>query len=585
MLRFLTVEQFPYSFDLYLRCGGYWSSKDDYHGGEVHEGGRRAADGFTLQSVLTLVEYIGYEDNMNQVSWFPPETPEKKEDITNDVIMSKVVHYSIGAGAMMLFIVREDDPYMGRHRNMRGSLNDAEDEGDIGNKSANEDNRVNDSSSSDSETEERGGMIEQDDPFGVSDSEGGGSVVDDNPTIFMLGQQFSNIAAFKTAITKYAVRKRRDIKFDKSDGKRVVAICSEKKCLWRISGSINSSSTRVVVRAYQEEHNCTWQGKVSLLTNSRIADIYIEEFRINPNISAIQLQQKLQRRNINVSETICERTRLKCLQQFDDEQAQSFARLFDYVEELKSTNPGSTVECEVRQTRFYRFYVCFQALKDGWKSACRKIIHIDGTFLKWRMNGMLLVACGRDPNEQTFPIAWAIVEVENKDNWLWFFEHLVEDLGLGLGNGLTLASDQQKGLILAVQDVLPYAEHRMCARHVYTNWKKKYGGAVFEDLFWGAADAYYIARFEKKMEELKKISVTAYDDLKISLFCPWSRAFFTEYSSSDAVENNLGESFNAAIRIARTKKELKLISVGQTTLINQLQNSKNRLNLQRIAVL
>lgn len=127
--------------------------------------------------------------------------------------------------------------------------------------------------------------------------------------------------------------------------------------------------------------------------------------------------------------------------------------------------------------------------------------------------------------------------------------------------------------------------HRMCARHVYTNWKKKYGGAVFEDLFWGAADAYYIARFEKKMEELKKISVPAYDDLKISLFCPWSRAFFTEYSSSDAVENNLGESFNAAIRIARTKKELKLISVGQTTLINQLQNSKNRLNLQRIAVL
>lgn len=132
------------------------------------------------------------------------------------------------------------------------------------------------------------------------------------------------------------------------------------------------------------------------------------------------------------------------MQQFDDEQAQSFARLFDYVEELKSTNPGSTVECEVRQTRFYRFYVCFQALKDGWKGSCRKIIHIDGTFLKWRMNGMLLVACGRDPNKHTFPIAWAIVEVENKDNWLWFFEHLVEDLGLGLGNGLTLASDQQK---------------------------------------------------------------------------------------------------------------------------------------------
>ncbi|XP_022549726.1 uncharacterized protein LOC111201716 [Brassica napus] len=99
----------------------------------------------------------------------------------------------------------------------------------------------------------------------------------------------------------------------------------------------------------------------------------------------------------------------------------------------------------------------------------------------------------------------------------------------------------------------------MCARHVYTNWKKKYGGAVFKDLFWGADDAYYIARFERQMEELKKISVATYDDLKISQYCLWSRAFFTEYSSSDAIENNLGEPFNAAIRIARTKPVVEML--------------------------
>ena len=89
--------------------------------------------------------------------------------------------------------------------------------------------------------------------------------------------------------------------------------------------------------------------------------------------------------------------------------------------------------------------------------------------------------------------------------------------------------------------------------------KKKYGGAVFKDLFWGAADAYYIARFERQMEELKKISVATYDDLKISQSCLWSRAFFTKYSSSDALENNLGEPFNAAIRIARTKPVVEML--------------------------
>ncbi|KAF3585681.1 hypothetical protein F2Q69_00030153 [Brassica cretica] len=61
------------------------------------------------------------------------------------------------------------------------------------------------------------------------------------------------------------------------------------------------------------------------------------------------------------------------------------------------------------------------------------------------------------------------------------------------------------------------------------------------------------------MEELKKISVATYDDLKISQSCLWSRAFFTEYSSSDALENNLGEPFNAAIRIARTKSVVEML--------------------------
>lgn len=36
-------------------------------------------------------------------------------------------------------------------------------------------------------------MIKQDDSFGISDSEGVDSIVDDNPTIFMLEQQFSKL--------------------------------------------------------------------------------------------------------------------------------------------------------------------------------------------------------------------------------------------------------------------------------------------------------------------------------------------------------------------------------------------------------
>ena len=363
------------SFDLFLYVGGYWSKNDGfYHGGETHEVGLMSAGTFGVSTVVMLVvDHLGYTENMRKVSWYPPESPENREDIDSEEVLKKVVHFAIGAGALTLFVVREDDPYLGRRVDSNlGYLADEDNDCELA--IAEEGVNLED------DNEEQNGDSN-------SESDGGRKTVDESKyPKFRIGDEYNTIQSFKNVVNKYAVKKRRDIKYEKSDSKRVVAICSEKKCPWRISASINSSSNRVGIRALNDEHNCTWQGKVSLLTNARI---------------------------------------------------------------------------EVREKNFHRFYCCFAALKDGWKAACRKIIHLDGTFLKWRMSGMLLVACGRDPNDQMFPIAWGIVDCENGPNWMWFLEHLMHDLDLGAGNGLTLGSDQQKGLIAAVKDVLPFAEHRM----------------------------------------------------------------------------------------------------------------------------
>ena len=69
---------------------------------------------------------------------------------------------------------------------------------------------------------------------------------------------------------------------------------------------------------------------------------------------------------------------------------------------------------------------------------------MDGCFLKTCCKGELLIAIGRDGNNQIFPIAWAIVIVENKVNWIWFLQLLKQDLGISNGDGLTIISDMQK---------------------------------------------------------------------------------------------------------------------------------------------
>ncbi|GKE38748.1 hypothetical protein Tco_1462153 [Tanacetum coccineum] len=76
-----------------------------------------------------------------------------------------------------------------------------------------------------------------------------------------------------------------------------------------------------------------------------------------------------------------------------------YGKLWDYRDQLLKTNPGSTVKLDVDEvsgskTYFKRFYVCFKALKDGWNEGCRKVIGVDGCFLKGTIKGELLTAIG-----------------------------------------------------------------------------------------------------------------------------------------------------------------------------------------------
>ena len=72
------------------------------------------------------------------------------------------------------------------------------------------------------------------------------------------------------------------------------------------------------------------------------------------------------------------------------------------------------------------------------------VIGLDGAFFKGQVKGELLTAIGRNGNNHVYPIAWVVVNVENKDNWTWFLELLVHDLGVNGGRGLVVISDQHK---------------------------------------------------------------------------------------------------------------------------------------------
>ena len=139
---------------------------------------------------------------------------------------------------------------------------------------------------------------------------------------------------------------------------------------------------------------------------------------------------------------------------------------------------------------------------------CRPFIGLDGCLLKGKYGGELLTAVARDANDQMLPLAYAIVEVENKETWKWFLKILVDDLGgTEVCVACTFMSDQQKvcmfcslyyfssystffrhllysfffifllckqGMLPAIQELLPGAEQRFCMRHLYSNFRKRF---------------------------------------------------------------------------------------------------------------
>ena len=100
---------------------------------------------------------------------------------------------------------------------------------------------------------------------------------------------------------------------------------------------------------------------------------------------------------------------------------------------------------------------------------CRPVLGLDGTHLKHKYQGLntyllslilgiLLAATAVDAKGQLFPLAHAVVDAENDDNWLWFLlllRNVVQSYALQsmIDKTLVLLSDRQKGLVEGVDGV------------------------------------------------------------------------------------------------------------------------------------
>ncbi|XP_073138763.1 uncharacterized protein [Henckelia pumila] len=404
----------------------------------------------------------------------------------------------------------------------------------------------------------------------------------ENPQL-KLGLIFNSKKEAKFVIESHCFRRGMLVKFVKNDGKRLRAKCTNNGCGWLIHVSMMTNDSCWQVKTFEEKHdNCVWKVENKCITSTWLGKTFVQKFITNPKLGSLEFKNEIHTSmNAKISKKVAYLAKRKALSLVEGSVEEQFGKIRNYCAELKRIDRDTTVilKCteDEGRPRFQRMYVCFSACKFGFQNACRPVIGIDGCFLKSKTGGRLLSAVGLDPNNNIFPICYALVEGETKDTWMWFLQLLAGDVNIENDYAWTFMSDKQKGLIPALESLFSNAEHRFCVRHMHSNMKNDgYKSVAVKNALWAAAKATTVNEFRKRMQELKEIDRNAYEWLAKKPESHWSKAFFSIIPNCDILLNIMCECFNSLILDARDKTIIEMFEAIRNLMMRRFQLNREK---------
>jgi len=270
------------------------------------------------------------------------------------------------------------------------------------------------------------------------------------------GMEFASLVIFKDVVRDYSIWKGKDIRWVKDESYRARAKCKQhvKGCQWEIYCRRNNLRKSFQIKTYHEHHTCSRDSYISTANRKWVVKMLVDKVRVQPTISHKEVYDYFKLAfNVILGDSKITRSLREAREIVEGSEKEQYGLVRDYAKELERSNPESTLKIDTipipnSPPQFQRFYVCLDACKKGFKVGCRPFIGLDGCFLKGYHGGQLLSAVGQDANNHIYVIAYAIVDVENKDNWKWFLSLLQNDLGQHTQHGWNFISDMQKVLLL-----------------------------------------------------------------------------------------------------------------------------------------
>ena len=269
--------------------------------------------------------------------------------------------------------------------------------------------------------------------------------------------------------------------------------------------------------------------------------------------------------------------------------SQSYTKLSRLFLAIEKANPRCVViwkTCDINMPNTKIFQCVFWSFKpsiEGFEH-CHPVMSIDGIHLYGKYKGTLLIAMGCDGNNQLFPLAFSIIEDENTDSWGWFLACIRNKVTQW--TRICVISYRHLGIMAEMTNphlgwTAPSAYHRICMRHLASNFMTRFKDKLLKNLVCRAALASTERKFNKHMTTIWRINSETQQWLEAIPFQLWdlSHDGCRRYG---IMTTNISKVFNSVLKGAHS---LPVIALVQLTFfrLNSYFVARKKLGANKLA--
>ena len=316
-----------------------------------------------------------------------------------------------------------------------------------------------------------------------------------------VGAQYSTKQQLREAVIKWALSTQRVFRTEVSYSKYLTMSCVDINCPGRVHGHLPKYDVMWVVSGF-EPHTCEISATLSdhpNLTSTLIARLLYDEIVRTKDMVARNIISTVKARwKTTIKYGKAWRAKQKALEERFGSFYDAYDNVVHQITTLSERNPGTHASLQLFKLAeepnysvfcrmFFSFAICIESFRH-----CRPVLCIDGTFLTGKYKGQILTAIGVDGNQQIVPIAFAFVESENYESWLFFLRELKKGVVQDRPN-VCILHDRHPGMLKAIKALQQPAadepepwtdlQNRWCMRHLAANFYSCFKSKRLMNLF------------------------------------------------------------------------------------------------------